>query len=230
VQAAAAPACARRSRVPAPPRLPLPHRGTSFGISVGTAHAYIPAVTGLLADRAPGLLKTLREHDPDFVLLDGTFVECDRVGDSRADYSAKQRRHGVNVQVVTDSAGEVLWISPALPGRTHDLTVARTHKIVRICERQGPDPRRSRLHGRQPLGHHQPQTTARRGAHSHSAHRQPRPRPDPGPCRARHGTAEVLADLPQIPDQPQPHDRHRQSRPHPGEATLKTLTGVLASA
>lgn len=33
--------------------------------------------------------------------------------------------------------GELLWISPALPGRTHDLTAARTHKIIRICERQG---------------------------------------------------------------------------------------------
>ncbi|MFE6063381.1 transposase family protein [Streptomyces sp. NPDC056431] len=108
-----------------------------FGISVGTVHAYVTAVTGLLADRAPGLLKTLRERDPEFVLLDGTLAECDRVGDSRADYSAKHRRHGVNVQVVTDPAGEVLWISPALPGRTHDLTAARTHRIIRICERQG---------------------------------------------------------------------------------------------
>jgi DDE superfamily endonuclease len=43
----------------------------------------------------------------------------------------------VNVQVVTDPAGHVLWISPALAGRTHDLTAARTHKIIRICERQG---------------------------------------------------------------------------------------------
>lgn len=43
----------------------------------------------------------------------------------------------MNVQVVTDPAGEVLWISPALPGRTHDLTAARTHRIIRICERQG---------------------------------------------------------------------------------------------
>lgn len=75
-----------------------------FGISVGTAHAYVTAVTRLLADRAPGLLKTLRENDPDFVLLD---------------------------------TGEVLWISPALPGRTHDLTAAHTHRIIRICERQG---------------------------------------------------------------------------------------------
>jgi hypothetical protein len=32
-----------------------------------------------------------------------------------------------------------MWkpLSPALPGRTHDLTAARTHRIIRICERQG---------------------------------------------------------------------------------------------
>jgi hypothetical protein len=108
-----------------------------FGISVGTAHAYATAVVDLLADRAPGLLKTLRQEGPAFVLLDGTLAECDRVGDGRADHSAKHRRHGVNVQAVTDPAGELLWISPPLPGRTHDLTAARTHRIVRICERQG---------------------------------------------------------------------------------------------
>jgi hypothetical protein len=67
-----------------------------FGISVGTA---------LLAGRAPGLLKALREHEPEYVLLDGTLAECDRVGDGRADYSHKHRSHGVNVQVVTDRPG-----------------------------------------------------------------------------------------------------------------------------
>ena len=91
------------------------------------------AVINLLADRAPGLLKVLRETDPEYVLL----AECDRVGDGRAGYSHKHRRHGVNVQVVTDPAGKVLRISPALPGRCHDLTAARTHQLIRICERQG---------------------------------------------------------------------------------------------
>jgi hypothetical protein len=47
---------------------------------------------------------------------------------------------GVNVQVVPDPAGEVLWISPALPGRIHDLTVARTHRIIRICAGLHPSP------------------------------------------------------------------------------------------
>lgn len=66
-----------------------------FGNSVGTAHAYTRTVVDLLAVRAPGLLKVLREADPDFVLLDGTLAACDRLGDGRADYSAKHRRHGV---------------------------------------------------------------------------------------------------------------------------------------
>ncbi len=108
-----------------------------FGISESTAHACTSAVVDLLAERAPGLLKTLREHEPESVLPDGTLAECDRVGDGRADYSHKHRRHGVNVQVVTDLGGRLLWLSPAPPGRTHDLTAARTHRIIRICERQG---------------------------------------------------------------------------------------------
>jgi hypothetical protein len=120
--------CASTSRWP---------RSPAFGISVGTAHAYVHRAVDLLAARAPGLLKVLRENTPDFVLLDGTLAECDRTGNGTTDYSAKHRRHGVNVQVVTDHMGEILWISPALPGRAHDLTAARTHKIVRICERQG---------------------------------------------------------------------------------------------
>ncbi|MFI1035235.1 transposase family protein [Streptomyces sp. NPDC020951] len=108
-----------------------------FGTSESTAHAYTTTVIHLLAERAPGLLKVLRETDADFVLLDGTLAECDRVGDGRADYSHKHRRHGVNVQVVTDPDGRLLWLSPALPGRAHDLTATRTHRIIRICERQG---------------------------------------------------------------------------------------------
>ncbi|CAL9668443.1 hypothetical protein SUDANB176_07342 [Streptomyces sp. enrichment culture] len=115
----------------------LTQTAAGFGVSVGTAHAYVTTVVRHLADKAPGLLKVLRETGPEYVLVDGTLAACDRVGDGRADHSSKHKRHGVNVQVVTDPAGEILWFSPALPGRTHHLTAARTHKIVRICERRG---------------------------------------------------------------------------------------------
>jgi hypothetical protein len=67
----------------------------------------------------------------------------------------------VNVQVVTDPAGRLLWISPTMPGRAHDLTAARAHRIIRICERQGvPILADTRLHGSWPMGDNTPQAPA----------------------------------------------------------------------
>ncbi len=74
---------------------PLAQIAAGFGISMGTAHAYVRAVTALLARRAPGLTQALRDADSEYVLIDGTLAECDRMGDGRADYSGKHRRHGV---------------------------------------------------------------------------------------------------------------------------------------
>ncbi len=36
----------------------------------------------------------------------------------------------MNVQVVADPAGRLVWASAALPGSAHDLTAARTHGII----------------------------------------------------------------------------------------------------
>jgi hypothetical protein len=106
-----------------------------FGISEATAHAYVRSVTGHLAAKAPSLTRALRRAKPEYVLVDGTIAECDRVGDGEGDYSGKARRHGVNIQAVTDPVGEPIWYSPALPGRTVDITAARTHRIITVCER-----------------------------------------------------------------------------------------------
>ncbi|WP_406053536.1 transposase [Streptomyces sp. NBC_01077] len=106
-----------------------------FGISLGTADTHVHAVIGHLAGLAPGLTAALRSANARYALLDGTLAECDRTGDGRTDYSGK--RHGVNLQVVTAPDGTLVWISPALPGRAHDLTAARQHRITATCIRLG---------------------------------------------------------------------------------------------
>ncbi|WP_405854369.1 hypothetical protein OG361_16775 [Streptomyces sp. NBC_00090] len=49
-------------------------------------------------------------------------------------FDVPTHRHGS--LFITGPDGKVLRISPALPGRTHELNVARAHHNVRICERQ----------------------------------------------------------------------------------------------
>ena len=65
-----------------------------------------------------------------YAILDGTLIPIDRVHHQKPYYSVKHRRHGVNVQVIADAAGRLVWASPALPGSAHDLTAARKHGII----------------------------------------------------------------------------------------------------
>ena len=65
-----------------------------------------------------------------YAILDGTLIPIDRVADQRPYYSGTHKRHGVNVQVLADAAGRLIWASPALPGSTNDLTAARTHGLI----------------------------------------------------------------------------------------------------
>ncbi len=64
------------------------------------------------------------------MILDGTLLPIDRIAADTPYYSGKHKRHGMNVQVLTDLFGRLLWASPALPGSVHDLTAARTHGII----------------------------------------------------------------------------------------------------
>jgi hypothetical protein len=65
-------------------------------------------------------------------------VAIDRLGgpQNRRYYSGKHRRHGVNLQALVDPRrGELVWISPGLPGSVHDLTAARIHRIITAAYR-----------------------------------------------------------------------------------------------
>lgn len=81
-----------------------------FGRSGGTPTPTSPPSSAICPAGRPDCCECCEccETDPDHVLLDGTLAECDRVADSRADFSRKHRRHGVNVQVVADPAGKLL--------------------------------------------------------------------------------------------------------------------------
>jgi hypothetical protein len=86
----------------------------------------------LLAARAPRLRRALaaaRDAGHDYVVIDGTLISIDRVAADRPFYSGKHRRHGMNLQVISATDGEILWVSGPLPGAVHDLTAARVWGI-----------------------------------------------------------------------------------------------------
>ena len=68
------------------------------------------------------------------MILDGTLLRIDRVGMAtgrdRAFYSGKHKAHGLNVQVIADPIGRLVWISPPLPGARHDMGAAREHGLI----------------------------------------------------------------------------------------------------
>ncbi|MET8153539.1 transposase family protein [Actinoplanes sp. NPDC049668] len=103
----------------------------AFAIGVATAWRYVQEAIALLSMAADDLDAAMRRiRTLAYAILDGTLIPIDRIADQKPYYSGKHKRHGVNVQVIADAAGRLVWASPALPGRTHDLTAARTHGIM----------------------------------------------------------------------------------------------------
>jgi DDE superfamily endonuclease len=98
------------------------------GISTATAWRYATETVALLAPRTPKLRRALaqaRDAGHACLVTGGTLTPIDRVAADRPSYSGKRRRHGMNLQVVANPSGEVLWVSGALPGAVNDLTAGR---------------------------------------------------------------------------------------------------------
>lgn len=106
-----------------------------FGIGVTTVFRYIREALEVLAARTAGLNEAITTAARKaFVIIDGTLLRIDRVGMTsgrdRPFYSGKHKRHGVNVQVIADPAGRLIWASPMLPGARHDMGAAREHGLI----------------------------------------------------------------------------------------------------
>lgn len=71
------------------------------------------------------------------MILDGTLLPIDRIAADRPYYSGKHQKHGMNVEVIADPLGRLLWASAALPGAVHDIRAARTHGIIEALTEAG---------------------------------------------------------------------------------------------
>jgi hypothetical protein len=110
----------------------------AFEVGVATAYRYVREAVDVLASLAPTLDQAVRTATSKaFVILDGTLLPIDRVAADRPYYSGKHKKHGMNVQVITDPFGRLLWASPALPGAVHDIKAARTTAGVRCWADKG---------------------------------------------------------------------------------------------
>lgn len=115
----------------------LPTLARDAGISPATAYRYLHEAIDVIAERGPDLhevLQQMRERGEPFVCLDGTLMAtsaCHAPGETGVDlwYSGKHKRHGGNIQVLTDATGYPIWTSPVEPGSTHDITAAREHVL-----------------------------------------------------------------------------------------------------
>ena len=94
-----------------------------FGVGTATAWRYVNETVALLAARAPRLRKAVRDATKAghaYVVVDGTLIPVNRVAADRPFCSGKHKKHGMNLQVIASPAGDVLWVSGALPGSVHD--------------------------------------------------------------------------------------------------------------
>ena len=104
-------------------------------ISASTVRRWLLEVIDLLAARAPHLdraLKKLARSGGEVVLIDGTLVRTRRRtgAANRRNYSGKHQVHGLLFLALTDTNGNLLWISAARPGRASEITTARHDKIT----------------------------------------------------------------------------------------------------
>ncbi|MGW5694010.1 transposase family protein [Streptomyces asiaticus] len=109
-------------------------------------------------------------------------------GGGRPFYSGKHTKHGMNVQVIADPHGELLWASPALPGAVHDIKASRTHDVIDALTKAG-------LACWADKGYQGAGGTVWvpfRGRWDRLSAGQRRARPHPGRRRASHGDLEEL--------------------------------------
>lgn len=122
-----------------------------FAIGTSTVYRYLREALDLLAAMAPTLQQAIEvARGKAHVILDGTLLRIDRIGMTggrdRPYYSGKHKCHGLNVQVIADPVGRLIWMSPALPGcsAAKSSRPAPAHDELAV-ERDVAEPRAERV-------------------------------------------------------------------------------------
>ena len=88
-----------------------------------TVRRIVPLIGQVTCLHTPPLPEALHGR---LVLVDGTFIPTGRrAGMKKQNFSGKHRRQGVSVQVLSDTDGCLLAVSPPCPGRINDYTALR---------------------------------------------------------------------------------------------------------
>jgi hypothetical protein len=87
------------------------HRlAAGFGIGTGSVYLCLRETIDLLATHAVPVHRAVYLASRLlYVILDGTLIPSDRVAVDRPYYSGEHKRHGVNVQILADTRGRLLW-------------------------------------------------------------------------------------------------------------------------
>jgi hypothetical protein len=140
-----------------------------FRIGTSTVYRYIRKALALLAAMAPTLEQAIEvAQRKAFVILDGTLLRIDRVGMAsgrdRAFYSGKHKDHGLNVQVIADPIGRLVWLRRCPARATTSVPLVSTGSSTRSPRRRFPR-RRHRLPGRRPEGRRSAAAASSRPGH-----------------------------------------------------------------
>ncbi|GIG93330.1 transposase family protein [Plantactinospora endophytica] len=189
-----------------------------FKIGVATAWRYVQETIALLSSAADDLDTAMRRiRLLAYAILDGTLIPIGRVAQQKPYYCGKHKRHGVNVQVIADAAGRLVWASPALPGSAHDLTAARSQGIIdaltgaKVMTFADKGYQRARGSVRTPFKRHR----FRPEVVTQAKGREPGPREDPRSRRTSNRHDQDLENPGQAALLPTPSHRDRPSHPRP---------------
>lgn len=97
---------------------------------MSTVYRYITEAVALLAVRVPDPATAVTAASAKALLiLDGTLLPIDRIATDRPFYSGKHKKHGMNVQVIADPHGKLLW-APPCPAPCMTFRPPETHGTI----------------------------------------------------------------------------------------------------